>query len=235
MARSRGLGDVYKRQPLGWSQEKIWEMTDIYKNGYAEAEQWRLDTIAEAKQRGYVELPDHLRRYRFEATPMWAQLMQNKFEKLGVNEFGKQCIRRIQARANNQGLNAAVQGLCATYAKRKLYRAMFKDFPRLGLRARVMTLVHDELVVSVHRDDVMKAKSYLYELMIDGEGIFSNVMIDSSMAMGRNYLAFNAEKNPKGLVELMEIDKELPCIPKERWGQRATDNETGLILDYLFS
>ena len=222
-------------KPLGWSQEKIWEMTDIYKNGYAEAEQWRLDTIAEAKQRGYVELPDHLRRYRFEATPMWAQLMQNKFEKLGVNEFGKQCIRRIQARANNQGLNAAVQGLCATYAKRKLYRAMFKDFPRLGLRARVMTLVHDELVVSVHRDDVMKAKSYLYELMIDGEDIFSNVMIDSSMAMGRNYLAFHPEKNKKGLVELMEIDKELPCIPKERWGQKATDEETGLILDYLFS
>jgi DNA polymerase I-like protein with 3'-5' exonuclease and polymerase domains len=222
-------------KPLGWSQEKIWEMTDIYKNGYAEAEQWRLDTIAEAKQRGYVELPDHLRRYRFEATPMWATLMQQKFEKLGVNEFGKQCIRRIQARANNQGLNAAVQGLCATYAKRKLYRAMFKDFPRLGLRARVMTLVHDELVVSVHRDDVMKAKDYLYELMIDGEGIFDNVMIDSSMAMGRNYLAFNAEKNPRGLVELMEIDKELPCIPKERWGQRATDSETGLILDYLFS
>ncbi len=222
-------------KPLGWSQEKIWEMTDIYKNGYAEAEQWRLDTIAEAKQRGYVELPDHLRRYRFEATPMWATLMQQKFEKLGVNEFGKQCIRRIQARANNQGLNAAVQGLCATYAKRKLYRAMFKDFPRLGLRARVMTLVHDELVVSVHRDDVMKAKSYLYELMIDGEGIFSNVMIDSSMAMGRNYLAFNAEKNPKGLVELMEIDKELPCIPKERWGQKATDEETGLILEHLFS
>ena len=222
-------------KPLGWSQEKIWEMTDIYKNGYAEAEQWRLDTIAEAKQRGYVELPDHLRRYRFEATPMWAQLMQNKFEKLGVNEFGKQCIRRIQARANNQGLNAAVQGLCATYAKRKLYRAMFKDFPRLGLRARVMTLVHDELVVSVHRDDVMKAKSYLYELMIDGEDIFSNVMIDSSMAMGRNYLAFHPEKNKKGLVELMEIDKELPCIPKERWGQKATDEETGLILDYMFS
>jgi len=222
-------------KPLGWSQEKIWEMTDIYKNGYAEAEQWRLDTIAEAKQRGYVELPDHLRRYRFEATPMWATLMQQKFEKLGVNEFGKQCIRRIQARANNQGLNAAVQGLCATYAKRKLYRAMFKDFPRLGLRARVMTLVHDELVVSVHRDDVMKAKSYLYELMIDGEDIFENVKIDSSMAMGRNYLAFHPEKNKKGLVELMEIDKELPCIPKERWGQKATDEETGLILEHLFS
>jgi DNA polymerase I-like protein with 3'-5' exonuclease and polymerase domains len=220
---------------LGWDADTVKMKTEIYKAGYAEAEQWRLDTIAEAKQKGYVELPDHLRRYRFEATALWAEMMQGKFDHLNVSEFGRQCVRRIQARAGNQGLNAAVQGLCATYAKRKLYRAMFKDFPRLGLRARVMTLVHDELVVSVHRDDVMRAKSYLYELMIDGEGIFSNVMIDSSMAMGRNYLAFHPETNKKGLVELMEIDKELPCIPKERWGCKATDEETGSILDYMFS
>lgn len=220
---------------LGWDADTVKMKTELYKAGYAEAEQWRLDTISDTKLKGYAELPDHLRRYRFESTPMWAQLMQNKFEKLGVQEFGKQCIRRIQARSSNMAVNALVQGLCATYAKRKLYRAMFKDFPRLGLRARVMTLIHDELVVSVHRDDVMKAKDYLYELMIDGEDIFENVKIDSSMAMGRNYLAFHPEKNKKGLVELMEIDKELPCIPKERWGQRATDSETGLILDYLFS
>ncbi len=160
--------------------------------------------------------------------------MQGKFNHLGVPDFGRQCIRRIQARAGNQSVNALVQGLCATYAKRKLYRAMFKDIPRLGLRARVMTLVHDELVVSVHRDDEMKAKDYLYEFLIDGEGIFNNVVIDSSMAMGRNYLAFNADTNPKGLVELMEMDKKLPCIPEDRWGQKATDNEVGLILDYMF-
>ena len=220
---------------LDWDRDKIQRMSEIYREGYAEAEQWRLDMIAEAKSKGYAELPDGLRRYRFEATPMWAQIMQQKFDKLGVSEFGKKCIRRIQTRAGNQSVNALVQGLCATYAKRKLYRAMFKDIPRLGLRARVMTLIHDELVVSVHRDDVMRAKDYLYELMIDGEDIFSNVMIDSSMALGRNYLAFNAEKNPKGLVELMELDKNLPCIPENRWGEKATDSETGLILDYMFS
>lgn len=220
---------------LGWDADTVKMKTELYKAGYAEAEQWRLDTIAEAKQKGYVELPDHLRRYRFESTAMWADMMQGKFDHLNVSEFGKQCIRKIQNRSGNMAVNATVQGLCATYAKRKLYRAMFKDFPRLGLRARVMTLVHDELVVSVHRDDVMRAKDYLYELMIDGEGIFDNVVIDSSMAMGRNYLAFNADTNPKGLVELMEMDKKLPCIPEDRWGQKATDEETGLILDHLFS
>ena len=222
-------------KPLGWSKEKIWEMTDIYKSGYAEAEQWRLDVISGAKQKGYVELPDHLRRYRFEATPMWAQLMQNKFEKLGVAEFGKQCIRRIQNRAGNQSTNALIQGLCATYIKRKMYRAMFRDIPRLGLKARIMFPCHDEIVCSVHRDDFFKFRDYMYGLMIDSENIFSNVLIDSSLAMGRNYLAFNAEKNPKGLVELMEMDKGLPCIPKERWEKKATDEETGLVLDYLFS
>lgn len=219
---------------LGWDADTVKMKTEIYKAGYAEAEEWRVGTINTVKRQGYVELPDHLRRYRFEATALWAEMMQGKFDHLNVSEFGRQCIRRIQARAGNQAVNAAIQGLCATYAKRKLYRAMFKDFPRLGLRARVMTLVHDELVVSVHRDDVMRSKDYLYELMIDGEGIFSNVMIDSSMAMGRNYLAFNPEKNPKGLVELMEMDKELPCIAENRWGQKATDEETGLILDYMF-
>ena len=222
-------------KPLGWEKEKIWEMTELFREGYAEAEQWRLETIAEAKQKGYVELPDHLRRYCFESTPMWAQLMQQKFDKLGAGEFGKQCIRRIQNRAGNKVVNSRVQGLCATYVKRKLYRAMFKDIPRLGLNARVMFPCHDEVVCSVHRDDLFKFKEYIYNLMIESEDIFSNVMIDSSMALGRNYLAFNAEKNPKGLVELMEMDKLLPCIPENRWGQRATDDETGLILDYLFS
>lgn len=219
---------------LGWADDKIWEMSDIYRAGFAEAEEWRVGTINNVKRQGYVELPDHLRRYRFEATAFWAEMMQGKFDHLSLSDFGRQCIRRIQARAGNQAVNALVQGLCATYAKRKLYRAMFKDIPRLGLRARVMTLVHDELVVSVHRDDVLKAKDYLYELMIDGEGIFDNVVIDSSMAMGRNYLAFNADTNPKGLVELMEMDKNLPCIEASRWGQKATDSEVGLILDYMF-
>jgi len=220
---------------LGWDRDKIQRMGEIYREGYAEAEEWRLATIQEGKAKGYVELPDGLRRYRFEATPMWATVMQQKFDKLGVSEFGKKCIRRIQTRAGNQMVNAMIQGLCATYAKRKMYRAMFKDLPRMGLRARPMFLCHDELPTSVHRDDVMKIKDYLYELMIDGEGIFDNVMIDSSMAMGRNYLAFNAEKNPKGLVELMEIDKNLPCIPENRWGGKATDEETSSILGYLFS
>lgn len=220
---------------LGWDRDKIQMMSEIYREGYAEAEEWRLETIQQGKAKGYAELPDGLRRYRFEATPAWAQLMQQKFDKLGVSEFGKKCIRRIQTRAGNQMVNAMIQGLCATYAKRKMYRSMFKDLPRMGLRARPMFLCHDELPTSVHRDDVLKVKDYLYELMIDGEGIFSNVMIDSSMAMGRNYLGFNIDKNPKGLVELMEMDKKLPCIPPERWEQRATDEETGLILDYMFA
>lgn len=222
-------------KPLGWSDEKIWEMTDKYKSGYITAEQWRIETINRAKINGCVELPDHLRRYRFEATSTWAELMERKFHHLGVLDFGRKCIRKIQNRASNQSVNALIQGLCATLIKRKMYRAMFKDIPRLGLRARVMFPCHDEIVCSVHRDDFFKFRDYMYGLMIDSEGIFNNVLIDSSLAMGRNYLAFNLENNPTGLVELMEMDKNLPCIPKHRWEKKATDEETGLILDYMFT
>lgn len=222
-------------KPLGWSKEKIWEMTDKYKSGYMTAEQWRIDSINKAKRQGYVELPDNLRRYRFEATQMWADMMQGKFDRFNISDFGRICIRKIQNRASNQSVNALIQGLCATLIKRKMYRAMFKDIPRLGLRARIMFPCHDEIVSSVHRDDFFKFRDYMYGLMIDSEGIFNNVLIDSSLAMGRNYLAFNLENNPKGLVELMEMDKGLPCISKDRWEKKATDEETGLILDYMFN
>jgi DNA polymerase I-like protein with 3'-5' exonuclease and polymerase domains len=219
---------------LGWDEDKIREMTEIYRSGFSGGEQWRLDTIAEVKRKGFVQLPDNLIRYRYEATQEWYDLMMVKFQRLGIPEFGKSCLRRIQARASNQAVNSRVQGLCATYAKRKLYRFMFEIVPKLGLRARVMTLIHDELVISCHRDDVLKCKAVLYELMIDGEGIFNNVYLDSSMAMGRNFLAFDPVKNPRGLVELNEIDKKLPCIPENRWGEKATEEETATILDYLF-
>lgn len=220
---------------LGWSDEKTWEMSDKYREGFPEGEQWRIGTINEARVKGYVQLPDGLIRYRYEATQEWFDQMLMKFERFGIAEYGKACLRRIQARAGNQAVNAKVQGLCATYAKRKLYRFMFEILPKLGLRARVMTLIHDELVISCHKDDVLKCKEALYNLMIDGEGIFDNVMIDSSMAMGRNFLAWNAEKNPRGLVELNELDSGLPCTPKDRWKQSATDEEVSAVLNYLFA
>lgn len=220
--------------PLGWDEDKIYEMTDIYRAGFPEAEQWRLDTINEVKRKGFVQLPDGLIRYRYEATQEWYDLMMAKFERLGIADFGKSCLRRIQARAGNQAVNSLVQGLCATLLKRKMQRAMFQDISKLGLRARLMFPCHDELVTSVHRDDLFKFKDYIYSLMIDSEGIFDNVKIDSSLAMGRNYLAWNADKNPRGLIELNELDKGLPCVSEKKWGLRATDEDTAAVLEYLF-
>lgn len=219
---------------LGWEEDKMYEMTEVYKASFPEAEQWRLDLINKVKRQGFVQLPDGLIRYRYEATQEWYDLMLMKFERLGIPEFGKSCLRRIQARASNQSTNALIQGLCATLLKRKMQRAMFQDIPKLGLRARLMFPCHDELVTSVHRDDLFKFKDYIYNLMIDSEGIFENVKIDSSLAMGRNYLAWSVDKNPRGLIELNELDKGLPCISEKKWGLRATDEDTAAVLEYLF-
>lgn len=219
---------------LGWEEDKMYEMTDVYKASFPEAEQWRLDLINKVKRQGFVQLPDGLIRYRYEATQEWYDLMLMKFERLGIPEFGKSCLRRIQARASNQSTNALIQGLCATLLKRKMQRAMFQDIPKLGLRARLMFPCHDELVTSVHRDDLFKFKDYIYNLMIDSEGIFDNVKIDSSLAMGRNYLAWSVDKNPRGLIELNELDKGLPCVSESKLGLRATDEDTAAVLEYLF-
>ena len=66
---------------------------------------------AETKSKGFIELLTTyvvivLRRHQC------GQLMQINL-KLGVNEFGKQCIRRIQARAGTRS-TLLLQGLCAT-------------------------------------------------------------------------------------------------------------------------
>lgn len=228
---SGALGTVAKVR--GWSSEEMWEFTEIYRGIFAVAEQWRLDTIQTARQQGYVELPDFLRRDRFEATREWAEVMRNKLAPYHVPGFADLMISKIQNRAGNQAVNAMVQGLCATLAKRKILK-LRKMIAAKGYRARLWLLVHDELVCSVHKDDAIAFMFDLYALMIEGEGIFKEVKLDSSLAIGRNFQPFDAKECPQGQIELMELNKGLTCVGEDRWGQKATRDEMGKVLEYLF-
>ena len=229
---SGALGTVAKAR--GWSSEEMWEFTEIYRGIFAVAEQWRLETIQTVRQQGYVTLPDGLRRDRFEATPTWADVMRNKFRPYNVPGFVELMISKIQNRSGNQAVNAMVQGLCATLAKRKILK-LRKMIADRGYRARLWLLVHDELVCSVHKDDAIDFMYDLYELMIDGEGIFNEIKLDSSLAVGRNFQPWDLKECPQGQIELMELNKGLPCMPEDRYGGRATRDEIGDVLKYLFT
>jgi len=212
----------------------MWEFTEIYRETFAVAEEWRTSTIADVRAKGYVELPDHLRRDRFEATEQWATIMRQKFEPYDVPGFVELLISKIRNRAGNQAVNALVQGLCATLAKRKILK-LRRMIAEKGYRARLWLLVHDELVCSVHKDDALDFMVDLYQLMIEDEGVFKNIKLDSSLAIGRNFQPFDPKECPKGQIELMELNKGLPCVGEERWGKAATREERQAVLDYLMA
>lgn len=231
---SGGLGTVAKE--LNLTSEEMWEFVDRYRQKFAVAEEWRLGTIQRAREDGLVTLPDHHQRIRFESTPVWAEAMRQKFSAYGevIAKFGELVIRKIQTRSGNQGVNAKIQGSCGTLAKRSILKVNNEVIPREKFRSRFMFPVHDELVFSVHRGDVWRFKQALWEVMVDHPDIVTRLKLDASCAIGLNYQAWDPVTNPKGQIELDELSK-LPFIPKERWGQKATEEDVEMILDYLFA
>ena len=218
---------------MGWSSEEHWEKVDRFRTLYSGMEAWRIGTIDEAKRNGFVELPDHHRRYRYESTKEWADTFRNKFRPYGVGavNFANLCIKKIQTRSGNQSVNARVQGYCATMAKRTILN-MNKIIKTKNYDARFMFPVHDELVFSCHKSQAQEFIKDLRTIMLDHD-FFQKCLVNCSIAIGRTYQPWNAEQAPYGQIELDEANKGLPFLPKDRWEQKMTEEEIGLVINYL--
>lgn len=230
---SGALGTTANEQ--NWSSEFHWEAVDRYRNRYPVAEQWRLQTISDAREYGYVVLPDKHTRIRFESTYTWALAMRDKFAMYGsdaITRFGELVIKKIQSRSGNQAVNSKIQGTCATLAKRTAI-TMDSIIEAKKYNARFMFPVHDEFVFSTQVNQLWKFMQDLYTTMCTHPDIMKTLKLDASMAIGLNYQAYHAETNPKGQIELSELTK-LPFIPEDRWGKKATEEEVMLVCDYLY-
>ena len=151
-----------------------------------------------------------------------------------VPGFTEVMIRRIQKRVGNQLVNFRIQGLAATVAKRTMLKVR-EDIQdrKIGWGARLVIWNHDEGVYSVRKEILEEFLDLLYSRMIEGGGVMRNCVLDSSLAIGRSFQPYDPVKAPKGQVELSEMNKGLPCVPKERWGQRASAEERRTIAAYL--
>jgi len=230
---SGALGTTAKE--MGWTSDEMWEQTEKYRNTFPQGEAWRLGVIDFSRDNGYVELPDHHRRDRFESTYEWMAHMRQKFQHYGVEaitNFGELVIKKINRRAGNQSVNSMVQGLCAALAKRKIKR-MKEVIAEKGYRARFFLLIHDELVYSVPRSQALAFMKDLYAVMIEGAGLINNLKLDSSLAIGKTLQPWSLDKAPNGQIELMEIQKGVPCVAESSWGNAANDEERQAILDYI--
>ena len=149
-----------------------------------------------------------------------------------ILNFAREAMRRIQRRSYNQAVNFSIQGLCAALAKQTILRVIqrLKDE---GLSSRFMLLVHDEILVSSKRSEAAKTCDIIYEEMIKDTPLLPNVSLDSSVAVGYTFQPFDRESAPFGQIELMEMNKDVPCIHPERIGEKATEQEREDIIKYL--
>lgn len=220
---------------MGWTSEQMWAATDRYRNRFPTAEEWRQTTQQSGSILGWVELCDHLRRVRLEATSEWADGFRNKFQSMpdGIARFFDLCIKNIQRRSRNQFVNTKIQGGCAALAKRTIItsRAAFSKEISEGRLAFKMS-IHDELVWSVHKDLVIDFIPRAKAIMCSHADIFPSVLLSATASIGLNFQPFDPRECPYGQIELDEAP-EVNWLNKGLWGQALDDANIKLVLNYL--
>lgn len=227
------------QEKLGWSDDHHWEMVEAYRQQFPVAEQWRVDTNNFAVENGYVDLPDGHRRYRFEATELWAEIMRQKFlnayDSEGVRNFLRKFIKLTRTRARNQSVNSKIQGTAAALTKRAMWNLQEvinrKWTPK---QCRIMTAIHDEIVVSIHKDLVFEYNQLIRDVMCDQPWLMKRCLLNSSVSLGRTFEPFDAKKAPLGQVELDEAPK-VDWLPESDWGNKLDDEGIRRVLDFQFS
>lgn len=227
---------------LGLSSDEHWELVDRYRARFPEAEAWRIATQQEATIYGQVRLPDGQVRTKFDATKPWRDAMKKKFVDLsaapGLMSYADLAIKRIQARARNQVVNAAIQGSCATLAKRSLLslkKACFDAGLVWGVDVRLMMPIHDELVFSVHRQHVMDFIPLLRKAMVTHPDIVKTLPLDCTVAIGRTFRPFDFTNPKLTQIELDEAQVIDGVIGKDLEGNKLTDDQVRDVLEYIFS
>lgn len=223
---------------LGLSDEQHWELVDNYRQRFAVAEAWRVGQQDQASSYGYVMLPDGHRRVKFEAMRDWAEGMRHKFRDLSSSPaligYSDVAIKRLQGRARNQVVNALIQGTCATLAKRTILR-LKEMCAAAGVQHRLMMPIHDELVFSVPRRDVMRFIPLLRAAMTEHPEIVKTLPLDATVAIGRTFRPFNKEDPRLSQIELDEAQFIDGVIPKEMEGKKLGDDKIEELLDYMFA
>lgn len=217
---------------FGWTQEQTAEATKLYRDRFIVAEDWRMSTIREGQSKGYIELPDGHRRYRYEATDKWMFEFLAKWPLDGDNESGfdlivKDIARRIQKRSFNQLVNSLVQGTCSTIAKRSTIRIVET------LRAkgwtnddfRIVMPIHDELLFSVRWDLVPEFIEIAKGIMLEHPDIFPTLALDASFAVGVTFEPWHKENAPLGQIELDEVQEGAPTVPVDKYYSKLNNDE----------
>jgi DNA polymerase I-like protein with 3'-5' exonuclease and polymerase domains len=233
---------------LGWSPDEMWAAVDRYRNRFPLAEAWRVKTQQEGIEYGFVELPDHHRRVRLEATDSWRACMMRKFADVSASPamlaYAELALKRIRSRALNQLVNAKIQGTCATLAKRSVLRMReeidrrgWADYvaesQRPGGRSRFMMPIHDETVWSVHRDLAPEFIPVLRAVKANHPDIVTSLPLHCTVSIGRTFKPYDKNNPAFSQIELDEAEPIEGLIPQELEGQALPDDIVRRVIGFV--
>jgi DNA polymerase-1 len=129
--------DCFDNYGIPMTEAEAKRALDRFFNTYSTLRQWRRENHLRCKELGFVRIG-------------CGRVVEAKWEPYGLN-FPQHC-------------NLPVQGICAD----AMLRAITLVFRRLrGLRAGLVTSVHDELLIEAAEPDVEMARAILEETMIE--------------------------------------------------------------------
>ncbi len=151
---------------LGISRTEAKEIIDNYFKEYAAIKQYMDNSIAFAKQHGYVKT-----------------LMGRKIRLADINS-SNQTVRGFAERV---AINAPIQGSAADMIKLAMIR-IAKALKDAGVKARMILQVHDELVFDVPLAEVEQVKALVLEHMQSALALPNDVPVIAESGTGRNWL-----------------------------------------------
>jgi DNA polymerase-1 len=179
IAKTVNFGLIYGQSAFGLAQQtgldfdEAERFIDTYFENYPGVKRWLDKTRTRAHAEGYVETLLGRRRY---------------FPEL---QGTRRAYAGQRAAAERQAINAPIQGTAADILKIAMIN-LDRRLDDLGLRARMVLQVHDEVVLEVPREELDVVAALVREVM---EGAYAlSVPLKVDMEVGENWLDMKAIK-----------------------------------------
>lgn len=158
-----GISDYGLSENLGISRKKAQDYIDNYFRKYPKVKSYMDNTVAFAKEKGYVTTLLNRRRY----------LPDIHARNFNVRSF-----------AERTAMNTPIQGSAADIIKIAMIQ-VYQQLKEQQLKARLLLQVHDELIVEAPMDEVDKVRKIIRDSMEDAMDLKVPLKID--MAQGKSW------------------------------------------------
>ncbi|MBL7755084.1 MAG: DNA polymerase I, partial [Chitinophagaceae bacterium] len=171
-AKSVNFGIIYGQGAFGLaenlsiSRTEAKEIIDNYKKEFPGIQQYMDDTIAFAREKGYVQTLRGRRRW--------------------LRDIGSQNFT-VRSFAERNAINSPIQGSAADMIKLAMIRVQQK-IRENGLRSQMILQVHDELVFDVLREEEHAMRALILEGMQEAMPLPNGVPVVAEVGSGQNWL-----------------------------------------------